>query len=182
MDRITTGTIMISFILFYLTFQNEMHLYVEMQLLRHSLRDWLTVNTLRRRTDKFKSWFIQIVSAVEYMHEKGHIHRNLKPSNILFDDLNQIKLSDPGIAAKMNADNESDPTTTKKSLYLAPEQHRSRYTSKVDIFSLGLIFAEMSVPMKETEREEIFNNYRQGTPLDILKDQPDTVNDQYLKI
>ncbi|GMT09812.1 hypothetical protein PFISCL1PPCAC_1109, partial [Pristionchus fissidentatus] len=41
------------------------------------------------------------------------------------------------------------------------------YSHKVDVFALGLIYSELCMPMTETERKEIFDNYRNGIPNDI---------------
>ncbi|GMT20342.1 hypothetical protein PFISCL1PPCAC_11639, partial [Pristionchus fissidentatus] len=46
------------------------------------------------------------------------------------------------------------------------------YKSKVDVFSIGLIFAEISVAMNAEERNQIFNCYRTGKAPEILQNEP----------
>ncbi|GMS86402.1 hypothetical protein PENTCL1PPCAC_8577, partial [Pristionchus entomophagus] len=59
-------------------------------------------------------------------------------------------------------------------LYMAPEQPGWReYSSKVDIFALGLILAEMCIVMSDDEKEEVFDNYRCGMTNTILKKIPE---------
>ncbi|GMT16219.1 hypothetical protein PFISCL1PPCAC_7516 [Pristionchus fissidentatus] len=58
-------------------------------------------------------------------------------------------------------------------LYMASEQKFWRYSSKVDVFALGLITAELWVPMTNEKRYKIFENYRRDIRNDILRDQPD---------
>lgn len=58
---------------------SRMYLYIQMQLCRkESLRDWLAENTHPRDFKKVLSMFEQIVHAVEYVHQQGLIHRDLK--------------------------------------------------------------------------------------------------------
>ncbi|GMS86378.1 hypothetical protein PENTCL1PPCAC_8553, partial [Pristionchus entomophagus] len=65
------------------------------QLCKSTLDEWLFDNKLRELR-RMKKWFEQIVTAVSYIHSKGIIHRNLKPSNILFSDEDHLKICDIG--------------------------------------------------------------------------------------
>ena len=57
----------------------KLYLYLQMQLCRReSLKDWLMANTLNRERGVILGFFEQIVSAVDYIHSKGLIHRDLK--------------------------------------------------------------------------------------------------------
>lgn len=59
-------------------YSSSVYLYIQMQLCRkESLKDWLSVNTNRNITD-VNNIFRQIVNAVEYIHNQGLIHRDLK--------------------------------------------------------------------------------------------------------
>ncbi|KAF8364084.1 hypothetical protein PRIPAC_91007 [Pristionchus pacificus] len=156
--------------------QTATFIYIQMELCSYTLSDWLN---LRHTDPQIRPWFRQITSAVEYIHEKGFIHRDLKPSNILFSTPDTVKICDLGLATerKLEFGNELTGTYTiiGSPLYMAPEQQTGwRYTSKVDIFALGLILAELSVIMTKDERIAIFNNYRSGKPNNILWNQPKT--------
>ena len=60
----------------------KLYLYIQMQLCRReSLKDWLNANTLQRDRREMLDIFDQIVSAVNYIHESGLMHRDLKVSS-----------------------------------------------------------------------------------------------------
>ena len=57
----------------------NLYLYIQMQLCRQdSLKDWLNANTLSRDRRELLDIFDQIVAAVDYIHDKGLMHRDLK--------------------------------------------------------------------------------------------------------
>ncbi|KAG0563231.1 hypothetical protein KC19_8G014100 [Ceratodon purpureus] len=117
---------------------------------------------------KIKYWMYQILKATEYMHNKGYIHRDMKPENILING-NTLKLADFGMAKKMSLHNSLTQTWAhlqykKKDCpcgkfteyvctrwYRAPELlvHSPTYTSAIDMWSVGTIMAELfrSVPL-----------------------------------
>ncbi|GMS86343.1 hypothetical protein PENTCL1PPCAC_8518, partial [Pristionchus entomophagus] len=78
-----------------------------------------------------------------------------------------LKLCDLGIATERRYDEESDSeiagSSTGTQLYMSPEQILLfRYSSRSDVFSLGLIFSELCIVMSVTERNDIFDNIRHG--------------------
>ncbi|GMT09376.1 hypothetical protein PFISCL1PPCAC_673, partial [Pristionchus fissidentatus] len=133
--------------------------YIQMKLCTHSLEEWLNDNQVDRDRKQMKLWFVQMVEAVAYIHEKkvddkGVIHRDLKPSNIMFDREGRIQIGDFGIVSKFGQVDETHTHTQNIGtwLYQAPEQRYWLYSNKVDVFALGLIYAEMSVPMTGEKR------------------------------
>ncbi|GMS86147.1 hypothetical protein PENTCL1PPCAC_8322, partial [Pristionchus entomophagus] len=151
--------------------------YIQMELCQSTLADWMRDNS-RRDLKRMKHWFKQIVSAVGYMHLNGMIHRDLKPGNILFADEDRLKICDLGITTvrAINEGQENAKTRTfgkGTSMYMAPEQKGYNYKCKVDIFALGLILAELCVPMSDEQAEEVFDNYRKGRKSDVLSNLPE---------
>ncbi|GMS86597.1 hypothetical protein PENTCL1PPCAC_8772 [Pristionchus entomophagus] len=148
-------------------------LYIQMELCQFTLSKWLDENK-HRDLKRMKSWFRQIVSAVEYIHGKGKIHRDLKPCNILFASKDHLKICDMGIVIEQQVDGEFEKTMTVNGTgteeYMSPEQRAltslniSHVTSASDVFSLGLILAELCVVMTYHEKVRIFDNYRRGKP------------------
>lgn len=88
---------------------------------------------------------VQILQALEHAHEKGIVHRDVKPQNIMLLQDGTIKVTDFGIARFSNKETR---TMTDKAIgsvhYIAPEQARGSVTDgKADIYSVGVMLYEM---------------------------------------
>ncbi|GMR38235.1 hypothetical protein PMAYCL1PPCAC_08430, partial [Pristionchus mayeri] len=59
-------------------------LYIKMELCHSNLHEYLKNNS-SRDLGQMKSWFIELISALDHIHRKGRIHRDLKPANIFLD-------------------------------------------------------------------------------------------------
>ncbi len=94
------------------------------------------------------SLMLSIVGAMAYAHERGIVHGNLKPANILIDNEGGPMLSDFWIAGVLN---NGRPSLTRSSeilgtiAYLAPERRfdNRKVDRRADVFPLGTIFYEM---------------------------------------
>ncbi|GMR30199.1 hypothetical protein PMAYCL1PPCAC_00394, partial [Pristionchus mayeri] len=161
---------------------DSVFIYIQMKLYKKSLTDWLKENQTAssRSLPQIKSWFKQIVEAVRYLHINGIIHSDLKPCNILLDKNDEPKLCDFGLAKERKVENGQELTISRSSvftqLYSSPEQSGwfTQFSSKTDVFALGLILTELCVVMDYStfiQRSQIFDSYRQGRPnRSIFKD------------
>lgn len=93
------------------------------------------------------SILIEVARAVHYAHERGLVHRDLKPTNILLDDKDRPYITDFGLAKRL--ENAGSFTIIGVILgtpgYMAPEQARGEkaVTASADIYSLGAILYEI---------------------------------------
>ena len=88
---------------------------------------------------------IQILRALQHAHDKGIVHRDIKPQNIMLLDNGLIKVTDFGIARFSRGETR---TITEKAMgsvhYISPEQARGHLTDeKADIYSIGIVLYEM---------------------------------------
>ncbi len=87
-----------------------------------------------------------IASALHLAHEKGYIHRDVKPENVMFRENSTAVLTDFGIARQKNANQQVTVAGavlgTPK--YMSPEQLQGHpLDGRADIYSLGIMFYEM---------------------------------------
>ena len=87
---------------------------------------------------------MQIAKALEHAHDKGVVHRDIKPHNVMVLKNGSVKVTDFGIARVMSKSN----TLTKEALgsvhYISPEQAKGGWVdARSDIYSLGVVMYEM---------------------------------------
>lgn len=86
----------------------------------------------------------QIAKALAHAHERGIIHRDIKPHNIMLLKDGTIKVGDFGIAALENEVYENNGQAIGSIHYIAPEQARGESPdARSDLYSLGVVMYEM---------------------------------------
>mgnify|MGYP003571315396 CR=1 FL=1 len=87
-------------------------------------------------------YFIQVASAIHFLHKNGYAHRDIKPENILIDKNGSIKLCDFGWCVNVSKGERITFCGTYE--YMAPEMINDEfYDMGIDIWSLGVLLYEM---------------------------------------
>ncbi|EYU21971.1 hypothetical protein ABFS82_01G032500 [Erythranthe guttata] len=127
----------------------------------------------RLKEDAARSYFQQLVSAVDFCHSRGVFHRDLKPENLLLDENGDLKISDFGLSAlhehSPNAASHSGSAGSKllhtqcgTPAYIAPEiLARKGYDgAKADIWSCGVVLYVLLAGFLPFQDENIAAMYR----------------------
>lgn len=110
-------------------------------LVRESRQQWMETGHHPITEAQALSWLEQGAAALQFIHDKGFLHRDLKPTNIFFDEYKDIKIGDFGLAATVGLGRNSAVGTP---YYLAPERMlQQRYDGKVDVWGLGVVLLEL---------------------------------------
>jgi serine/threonine protein kinase len=145
------------------------NLFIVMELLEgDELRQLIARRAITHLEDKLPL-MIQICEGLEYAHEKGIVHRDVKPGNIFVLRNGQVKILDFGIAQIAAA----ETGLTRAGLivgtlqYMAPERARGQGGQSSDIFSVGAVFYEFltnRAPFSGEDPIEILDKLRTENP------------------
>ena len=118
-----------------------------------SLSDWIKRGALSLQDTAIL--IERLASALDYAHQKGIVHRDIKPDNVLFDDTNHPYLTDFGIAKLTeSAISATGGGTMGTPAYVSPEQAQgANVDSRADIYGMGVMIYEMLTGRKPYDAE-----------------------------
>lgn len=95
--------------------------------------------------DRAMEFAIQILTALKHAHEKGVVHRDIKPQNIMVQANGRLKVTDFGIAQISNTSQNPAGVAMGTVYYISPEQASGKTTTfSSDIYSVGVMLYEMA--------------------------------------
>ena len=166
--------------LYHVGFENGRH-YIAMELVegvfitKYCDDQQLTINA---RIDLF----FGLCSGLKHAHEKGILHRDVKPSNVLVTEVDGqpvVKVIDFGIARSMSEPLTTIPDLTMGSIvgtpaYLSPEAIRGEFDTRSDVYSAGLLLYEMlleKLPLRDVRApiSELLDNIEKGHQVSLTK-------------
>ncbi len=134
-----------------------------------SLRDLLVAEPEGLGPQKAAFFVNGIARGLSYLHERGIVHRDMKPGNIFYDD-GYVKIGDYGLSKHIAVSKHSGQTVSVGTVhYMAPEIGSGSYTKAIDIYALGVILYEMltgRLPFTGASMAEVLMRH--------LRDNPDT--------
>ncbi|HEX5939992.1 MAG TPA: protein kinase [Dehalococcoidia bacterium] len=140
----------------YDTEEEEARRYIVMEFVDgRSLKEYLDDVAILEEQDAVEV-AVQVADALEYGHQNGVIHCDVKPGNILVDRRGRAKIVDFGIARAATQTWAMATTVLGTAAYMAPENvEGARPDARSDVYSLGLVLYEMLAGRLPFEGESV---------------------------
>ncbi len=123
----------------------------------------------------------QVARALQFAHEQGVLHRDIKPGNLLLDAQGVVRVTDFGLATVVDEERESATQEIVGTLrYMAPEQFVSKVDARSDIYSLGITLYELiaaAPAFVEPNKSKLIAQVRQGLLQPLRKRVPEVSRD-----
>ncbi|ACY13312.1 serine/threonine-protein kinase [Haliangium ochraceum] len=111
----------------------------------------------------------ELLAALAYLHQRGVVHRDISPCNVLLSEAGEVKLSDLGLAKILKDGRGKSPYFIGKVTHASPEQLRAdTIDARSDLYALGSVIYEMLTGAppygEERDRSRVLARMQQGPP------------------
>eukprot|EP01114_Cavostelium_apophysatum_P003755 TRINITY_DN13884_c0_g1_i1.p1 TRINITY_DN13884_c0_g1~~TRINITY_DN13884_c0_g1_i1.p1 ORF type:complete len:282 (+),score=75.13 TRINITY_DN13884_c0_g1_i1:214-1059(+) len=141
----------------YRYFEDQNYVYLVLEQCKQGEVFHLLKKKRRFTESEAKRFFKQLVEGVQYLHSQRIVHRDLKLANLLLTDDHNLKISDFGLAARLDDDREERDTLCGTPNYISPEIVEGKpHGLSTDIWSLGVVlynFLTGGSPFQGNEKE-----------------------------
>lgn len=93
--------------------------------------------------EQILDWLVQICLALQYIHEKKVLHRDIKPQNVFLTEEGYINIGDFGCSKVLDRADAYAQSVVGADLYVSPEVYEKKYNSKSDIWSFGWLLHDL---------------------------------------
>ncbi len=124
---------------------------------------------------------VSVCRALKHAHDRGVVHRDVKPANVLLLDDGVVKIADYGIAQYFGGSRLTGANQVVGTIeYMAPEQAKAGpLTPRADLYALGaLLYALLTgePPYRARSLPELLRRYNEETPESIRRTRPEAPN------
>lgn len=146
------------------------HYFYAMELVEGGSLERLLRKRGRLPWEQVVEYSMQLCSALQFSHEHGYVHRDIKPGNLLLTRSGKLKLSDFGLAQARSQARLTDHGKTMGTFhYMAPEQIRGKppISGQTDLYAMGCVMYEMMAgkpPFQGNSPAEILQKHLDKAP------------------
>ncbi|KAJ2852247.1 serine/threonine protein kinase, CMGC, CDC2/CDK sub [Coemansia brasiliensis] len=122
--------------------------YMVFPYMDHDLTGLLENPKIHLRQEHIKLYLRQLLEGTAYLHASKVMHRDMKASNLLINNEGRLFIADFGLARAFNPDDKKDMTKCVVTRWYRPPElllGERKYTTAIDMWGIGCIFAEMLV-------------------------------------
>jgi len=145
-------------------FEDSEHVYIMLEVCPNlTLNEFMRRRPAKRLSEPEAMFYIyDLVMALQYLHQRRVIHRDLKLGNLFLDDEMRLKVGDFGLAAQLEQHGEKRRTICGTPNYIAPEilEGKRGHSFEVDVWSLGVILYTMIVGRPPFETSDVKATYK----------------------
>lgn len=158
-------------------FEDDINVYILLEICPNQSLMELLKTRKRVSEPEVRYFMVQIVGAIQYLHSRRVIHRDLKLGNIFFDPEMNLKIGDFGLASVLPANDSRKYTICGTPNYIAPEVLGGKQTGhsfEVDIWAIGIMMYALLIgkpPFQAKDVQVIYDRIKK-TEYTFPEDKP----------